>query len=89
MVSEHEHHELTDFQNGAIEGCKFSRQVKVTRDLNLFCQTVSTFLSRNDEWKSDQKLTESDVRYLVHTAESETHVPLAEIAVNTTFSRCA
>ena len=32
------------------------------------------------------KLTASDVQYLVHTAESETHVPLAEIAVNTTFS---
>jgi len=30
MASEHEHHELTDFQNGAIvEGCKFSMQAKV------------------------------------------------------------
>ena len=96
MASEHERHELTDFQNGAIvEGCKFSTQAKVAHDLNLAPQTVSSFLSRYDQRKSadnlprpgsPRKLTESDIRYLVRTAESETHVPLAEIAINTTFS---
>ena len=96
MASEHERHELTDFQKGAIvEGCKFSTQAKVAHDLNLAPQTVSSFLSRYDQRKSadnlprpgsPRKLTESDIRYLVRTAESETHVPLAEIAINTTFS---
>ena len=97
MASEHEHHELTDFQKGAIvEGCKFSTQAEVARDLSLAPQTVSSFLSRYEKRKSvdnlprpgsPRKLTESDIRYLVRTAESETHVPLAEIAVNTTFSK--
>src|SRR5579859_4894306 len=96
MASEHERHELTDFQKGAIiEGCKFSMQAEVARDLNLATQTVSNFLSRYDQSESadnlprdgaPRKLTASDVRYLVRTAESETRVPLAEIAVNTTFS---
>ena len=56
---------------------------------------MSSFLSRYDQHKSaanlhrpgsPRKLTNSDIRYLVRLAESETHVPLTEIAVNTTFS---
>ena len=96
MASEHKRHELMDFQKGAIvEGCKFSTQAEVARDLNLPRQTVSSFLSRYDQHESadnlpcpgsPRKLTDSDIRYLVCTAKSETRVPLAEIAVNTTFS---
>ena len=96
MASEHEHYELTDFQNSAIvEGCGFSTQVEGACDLNLSHQTVSSFLSPYDEWKSTEnllhpgslrKLTESDIHYLVHTADLETCILLAEIAVNTTFS---
>ena len=56
---------------------------------------MSSFLSRYDQRQSPDnfprdgapcELTASDIQYLVRTAESETHVPLAEIAVNTTFS---
>jgi len=89
-------HELTDFQKGEIvEGCKLAKQAEVARDLKIPCQTVSSFLSRYDQQQSPdnlshvgapRKLTASDVRYLVRTAESKTHVPLTEIAVNTTFS---
>jgi len=89
-------HELTDFQKVEIvEGCKLAKQVEVARDLKISCQTVSSFLSQYDQPQSSDnlphdgtphKLTASDVRYLVHTAESETHVPLAEIVVNTMFS---
>jgi hypothetical protein len=46
MASEHEHHELTDFQKGSIvKGLKFSIQAEVTCDLNLPYQTVFGFLS--------------------------------------------
>ena len=92
MASEHERHELTDFQKG--EGCKFSIQAEVAHDLNLAPQMVSSFLSRYDQYESAdnlpppgslQKLINSDVHYLVHTAESETHVPLVKIAINITF----
>lgn len=96
MASEHKRYELTDFQKGAIvEGCKFSKQAEVARDLHLPPQTVSSFLSRYNKRKSadnlprpgsPRKLTESDVHYLVHTVKSETRVPLTEIAINTTFS---
>src|ERR1700686_4545406 len=33
-----------------------------------------------------RKLSQSDIRYLVRTAESDTKMPLAEISVNTTFA---
>ena len=55
---------------------------------------MSGFLSRYDQRKSadnlprldcPRKLTNSDIRYLICTIESETHAPLAEIAINTTF----
>ena len=96
MAMEPQRHELTDFQKGEIvEGCKLATQAEVARDLKIPRQTVSSFLSRYDQRQSPdnlprdgapRKLTASDIRYLVRTAESETHVPLAEIAVNTTFS---
>jgi transposase len=92
----HERHELTEFEKGEIiEGCKFFKQAEVAHDLEISPQTIATFLSRTKKRKSTnnlprpgapRKLTNSDVHYLVRTAESETHVPLAEIAVNTTFS---
>ena len=96
MAMEPQCHELTDFQNGEIvEGCKLATQAEVAHDLKIPRQTVSSFLSHYDQWQSPnnlprdgvpRKLTASDIRYLIHTAESETHVPLAEIMVNTTFS---
>ena len=95
MAMEPQRHELMDFQKGEIvEGCKLATQAEVARDLKIPHQTVSSFLSRYDQRQSPdnlprddapRKLTASDIRYLVHTAESETHVPLAEITVNTTF----
>jgi len=95
MTSGYEYYKLINFQNGAIvEGCKFSTQAEVAHDLNFFRQTVFSFLSCYNEWKSadnlpcpesPRKLTELDIHYLVCTAELETHIPLAEIAVNTTF----
>jgi len=87
---------LTEFQKGEIvEGCKLATQAEVARDLQIPRQTVSSFLSRYDQRQlpdnlphhgAPRKLTASDVQYLVRTAESETHAPLTEIAVNTTFS---
>lgn len=88
-------HELTKFENDEIvEGCKFFKQAEVAHDLKISSQTILTFLSRTEKCKSinnlpcsgvPQKLRNSDVCYLVHTVKSETHVPLTEIAVNTTF----
>ena len=92
MALEHEHHELTEFQNGQIvEGPKFSLSSKIARDLNIPRQTIDSFLSHYDQREipdnlpppgRPQKLCASDVRYLVHTAESNTDVPLKEISVN-------
>ena len=89
-------HELMDFQKVKIvEGCKLAKQAEVARDLKIPRQTVSSFLSPYNQQPSPEnlshdgaprKLTASDIRYLVHTAESKTYIPLAEIAINTTFS---
>jgi len=91
-----ERHELTDFQKGEIvEGCKIYKQAEVSRELNIPRRTVSNFMSRYRQRKSPtnlqrhgapRKLSTSDVRYLVRTAESDTKQPLAEISVNTTFA---
>ena len=96
MAMEPQRYELTDFQKGEIvEGCKLAKQADVAHELKIPHQTVLSFLSRYNQRQSPnnlprdgtpRKLTASDVRYLVCTAESETHVPLPEIAVNTTFS---
>ena len=96
MNPPHERHELTDFQKGEIiEGAKFSSHAEIARDLKIPRRTISNFLSRTAQRKSvnnlprvgaPRKLSQSGIRYLVHTAESETRVPFAELSVNTTFS---
>jgi len=91
----HEWHELTEFQKGEIiEGAKFSSHTKIACDLKIPQRTISNFLSCATQRKSvnnlphvgaPRKLSQSDIRCLVHTAESETQVPFAELSINTTF----
>ena len=96
MNQSNERHELTDFQKGEIvEGCKIYTQAEVARELNIRPRTVSSFMSCYQKRKSHinlqrhgapRKLSKSDIRYLVRTAESDTKQPLAEISVNSTFA---
>jgi len=96
MNPQHERHELTEFQKGEIiEGTKFSSHSEIARDLKIPRRTVSSFLSRSRQRKSvnnlpragaPRKLSQSGIRYLVRTAESETRVPLAELSLNTAFA---
>ena len=92
MVQEHERHELTDFQKGEIvEGCKFSSHAEIAHDLTIPRRTVYRFLTNYDQRVTSnnlyhsgrpRKLSESDIRYLVQRAESDTDVPLKEISIN-------
>ena len=97
MAQEHERHELTDFQKGEIvEGRKFSSHVEIAHDLTIPRRTVFGFLTNYDQritsdnlYRSGRprKLSESDIRYLVRRAESDTDVPLKEISIKC-VSRC-
>ena len=92
MAQEHERHELTDFQKGEIvEGRKFSSHAEIARNLTIPRRTVSGFLTNYDQRATSdnlhrssrlRKLSESDIRYLVQRAESDTDVPLKEISIN-------
>jgi len=92
----HERHELTEFQKGEIiEGAKFLSHSEIAHDLEIPRRTVSSFLSRSCQRKSvnnlpragaPRKLSPSDIRYLVRTAESKTRVPFAELSLNTAFT---
>ena len=96
MNPSNERHELTDFQKGEIvEGCKVYKQSEVARELNIPKRTVSSFMSCYQRRKSytnllrhgaPRKLSKADIRYIVHTVESDTKMPLTEISVNTTFA---
>ena len=88
-----ERHELTDFQKGEIVGLRgLLPQTKIGCKLGIPQQTISSFLHRVDECDSidnlqragrPRKTSALDDCYLVHTAESETHVPLKELCDQT------
>ena len=88
--------ELIDFQKGEIVALRDSMSHReIGHQLGIPHHTVSSFLEHYDQRKSannlphpgvPRKLSTTDIRYLVHTAESETRVALAEIPVNTIFS---
>ena len=92
MAQEHERHELTDFQKGEIvEGRKFSSHAEIACDLTILRRTVSGFLINYDQRTTSnnlyrfgrpRKLSESDIRYLLRRAESDTDVLLKEISIN-------
>jgi len=83
-----ERYELTDFQKGEIMGLRgLLPQTKIGCKLGIPQQTISSFLHRVDERDSidnlqrtvrPRKTSTLDDRYLVRTAESETHIPLKE-----------
>ena len=88
--------QLMDFQKGEIVALRDSMSHReIGHQLDIPHHTVSSFLERYDQRKSaanlahpgaPRKLSESDIRYLVHIVESDTRLPLAEIPINTTFS---
>src|SRR5216117_2095866 len=80
---------LTAYQKGQIEGRRGSMSHgEMSRELGIPRPTISTFLKRLDDRESIENIhppgrprktsTASD-RYIVHTAESETRVPLAKL----------
>ena len=85
----HEHHELTDFQKGEIVGMRRSSSpTKISRELDIPQQTISSFLQRFNERGSidnlkhpgrPRKTSAREDRYVIHTAESETRIPLKEL----------
>src|SRR5947207_7687373 len=85
--------ELTDFQKGEIIALrKLMSHREIGRRLDIPHHTISSFLTRFDLRQSienllrpgaPQKLSESDKRYIVHTAELNTRVPLAELQKQT------
>lgn len=92
----HEQRELTDFQKSEIvEGCKVYKQADISQELNIPQWTVSNFISCYKWRKSPTnlqrhgalwKLSTSNIRYLVCTAEFDTKQSLTEISINTTFA---
>ena|SRR2546423_12099361 len=98
MSAEHERHVLTDFEKGEIEGLRpyFSHH-KIGDQLGIVRRTVSNFLQRADKRGSINNLERSgrprstsvaDQHYIVHTAESETRVLLAQLHVDTGINVC-
>ena len=84
-----EHGEPTDFQKGEIVGLKgLLLQTKIGHELGIPQQTISSFLHQVDECDSINnfqcpgrpgKTSALDDYYLVHTAESNTHIPLKDL----------
>ena len=82
-------HELTDYEKGQIEGHSgMMSNAKIGYELDRLRRTVSSFLQRFYERQNKENLprpgcpwktTESDNRYLVHVAESDTEQPLKEL----------
>jgi hypothetical protein len=85
----HERQQLTDFQKGQIEGRRRSLSpAKIGNELNIPRRTVANFLTRLDDRGTIENLPQSgrprrtsaaSDRYIVHAAESDTRVPLAEL----------
>jgi len=82
-------HELTDYEKGQIEGRSGTMShAKIGDELGRPRRTVSSFLQRFRERQNKenllrpgrpQKTIESDNRYLVYVAESDTEQPLKEL----------
>jgi len=93
MPAERQRKRLTEFQKGEIVGLRRSMsQRAIGRELDIPHRTVSSFLQRFDIRHSmenlpfpggPRKTSVSTDRYIVHTAESETRIPLAELHVET------
>ena len=98
MDLERQRHELTDFQKGQIEGLRhYLSHTEIASQLDIPRTTVISFLERLDERQSidnltrpgrPQKISVADDRYIVRTAESHTHVPVAELCVDTGINVC-
>jgi Transposase/DDE superfamily endonuclease len=89
---------LTDFQKGQIDALRpyFSHH-EIASQLGIPRRTVSSFLKRLDERESienipppgrPRKTSISDDRYIVHTAELETRVPLTELRQDVGLNLC-
>jgi len=80
--------ELTDVQKGAILALEpLYSHAKIGAQLDIPHTTITSFVNRTRERESienlprpgrPRKLSDADVRYLVHNAESEAHVLFKE-----------
>ena len=81
--------ELTDVQKGVILALEpLYSHAKIGAELNIPRTTITSFIDRTRKRESIenlprlrrlQKLSNADVRYLVHNAESETRLPFKEL----------
>jgi len=93
MPAKQRRRELTDFQKGQIEGRRqYISHANIGHELGIPRTTVTSFLERLDKLDSDENLphpgrprktSHTTDRHIVHMAESETRVPLAEILAKT------
>jgi transposase len=81
--------ELTDFQKGEIEALRpYFSHGEISKQLNIPRRTVSSFIQRTQQRQSienlphpgrPRKISNTDIRYLVHVAESEIRIPFKEL----------
>ena len=98
MDPDHQRHELTDFQKGEIQALQpFLSHREIAAELGIPRTTIISFLSRTKERESinnlphsgrPHKTSLSDDRYIVRTAELQTHVPLTELRTDIGLNVC-
>src|SRR5947207_5055756 len=96
MSTEQSRHALTDFQKGEIVGLRpYLSHHKIGSELDISWRMVSSFLERLEKHQSIEdlpwpgrphKTSTVDDHFILRTAELKTHVPLAEICVDTSIN---